>query len=75
LFLIAILTGMYTLYICFSEDNIQTRLYFLCLYQRTWFCACGLFVGLYWVCSPESILGSCHSPHKWSNKVSICTKI
>ena len=55
------LSGMYTLYICFSEGDIQTRLYFLVLYQGTVVWAFVLFVGIYWACGPESIRGSCQT--------------
>ncbi len=49
LFLTDILVRNVYLYSCFSGGDIQTRLYFLCLYWGTVVCACVLFGGLYWI--------------------------
>ncbi len=64
LFLTDILVRHVHLYICFSESDIQTRLYFLCLYQGTVVCACVLFVGTYRYVSLRASLAHITGPHE-----------
>ena len=74
LFLTLVLDRYVWYVLCFSETTIQ------------WFCTssvtqreedncCVLIMGIFWVRIPESTLDHVTHPHKWSDKVSMHTKM